>query len=300
MRLGVERDNVFPAYEDAWYYLWRERKLPSNVDPFDSRLADRWSGRGCAGCSSAGLEAPVGYALPVGVDERRAGTVALEPLVPARQPLLPDPRRLADRLPAAARFAALGRPGRPCPGCTPPIRPSRCRRCRRARRSATTIPPGTDRGAARRRVAASIATPAARTTSGSDDASPGRDRSVGCRRRPRRGAGAARAQPFESAGFVVRTAISAEPREGRLYVFMPPTATLEDYLDLVAAVEDTAAAMQMPVILEGYEPPRDPRLQVLRVTPDPGVIEVNVHPASSWAELVDMTTHLYDAARETG
>src|SRR5207249_9024927 len=96
-----------------------------------------------------------------------------------------------------------------------------------------------------------------------------------------------------------RTALCAEPRDGRLYLFMPPAAELEDYLELVAAIEDTAQALQQPVLLEGYDPPKDPRLASLRVTPDPGVIEVNIHPAHSWPELVDQTTHLYQAAHET-
>jgi uncharacterized protein (DUF2126 family) len=77
---------------------------------------------------------------------------------------------------------------------------------------------------------------------------------------------------------------------------MPPTETLDDYLELVSAVEASAAKEDVPVVLEGYPPPRDPRLGHLSVTPDPGVIEVNIHPSASWDELVAKTTHLYDAA----
>ena len=87
-----------------------------------------------------------------------------------------------------------------------------------------------------------------------------------------------------------------EPRNGTLHIFMPPLSRLENYLELVAAVEDSAEAFGTPVVLEGYEPPSDPRLTHFRITPDPGVIEVNIHPAASWEELVDRTTHLYDAA----
>ncbi len=82
-----------------------------------------------------------------------------------------------------------------------------------------------------------------------------------------------------------------------LRVFMPPQHYLEDYIELVAAIEDTAAQLGLSVLIEGYTPPQDSRLHVIRVTPDPGVIEVNTHPARSWDELVKNTTTLYEEAR---
>ncbi|MFM8822774.1 MAG: transglutaminase family protein, partial [Limnohabitans sp.] len=87
--------------------------------------------------------------------------------------------------------------------------------------------------------------------------------------------------------------------QGVLYVFMPPLARLEDYLNLLRAIENTAQRLQMKLVLEGYPAPRDPRLKLLQVTPDPGVIEVNIHPANTWKEVVEHTEFLYQAAFET-
>uniref|UniRef100_UPI00293D7D19 transglutaminase family protein n=1 Tax=Janthinobacterium sp. TaxID=1871054 RepID=UPI00293D7D19 len=98
---------------------------------------------------------------------------------------------------------------------------------------------------------------------------------------------------------VIHTALCVEVRAGRLHIFMPPLKRVEDYLALVTAVEGTAAKLKMKLWIEGYPPPRDPRIKLLSVTPDPGVIEVNIHPAASWNELVYNMSTLYQEARLT-
>ncbi|MFZ3204256.1 MAG: transglutaminase family protein [Pseudomonas sp.] len=98
---------------------------------------------------------------------------------------------------------------------------------------------------------------------------------------------------------VIHTALCVQVREGRLHVFMPPLKRIEDYLALVTAVEHTATKLKLKLRIEGYQPPRDPRIKLLSVTPDPGVIEVNIHPAASWNELVYNMSTLYQEARLT-
>ena len=118
---------------------------------------------------------------------------------------------------------------------------------------------------------------------------PGRKAAV--RRRPK----AKEVEPEK----VPRTALCVEARDGNLFVFLPPLEHVEHAVDVIAVVEEAAAALGRPIAFEGYLPPIDPRLVRLAVTPDPGVLEVNIHPASSWPELVDITAGVHADARAT-
>ncbi|MDE2626666.1 MAG: transglutaminase family protein [Burkholderiales bacterium] len=295
-RLGLDPKHVFPAYEDTWYYLWRERKLPTNVDPFDARLADPLERDRIRKIFTQGLDKVVGHVLPVARNPSPASSMPRWQsgswfLRAERCYLIPGDSAMGYRLPLDSQPWAKETD---LPWVYPPDQTQAYaplppyRRLRYANASHET---GAGAGAG-----ANVGTGA------TPDGLAGRSRAVlSGERSPTFGVPAAARAPqrFESAAFVTRTAMSAEPRHGRLYIFMPPATALEDYLELVCAIEDTALEMKLPVILEGYEPPKDPRLALLRVTPDPGVIEVNIHPAHSWGELVEQATHLYQSAHET-
>lgn len=317
-RLGLDPQYVFPAYEDTWYYLWRERRLPTNVDPFDARLSDPLERERLRKVFSQGLEKVVGHVLPVARHPAPDGRPRWQTgpwfLRSERCYLIPGDSAIGYRLPLDSQpwTAPVDYPWVHPVDQTQTFAPlPPYRRLRHAQGSfepgwgASGGPAAADRaagGPGRDAARAGAAGGAAWGAGGAPGAADGvgLGAAAGPGGTPGDPAATSRVPGrFESAAWITRTAMCAEPRDGRLYVFMPPTAALEDYLEVVAAVEDTALEMQLPVILEGYEPPRDPRLSVLRVTPDPGVIEVNIHPAHSWPELVDQTTHLYQAAHET-
>jgi uncharacterized protein (DUF2126 family) len=303
-RMGVDPANVFAAYEDTHYYLWRERKLPSNVDPLDARLADPFERERLRKVFSQGLRKVVGHGLPIarspGESKRWRSTAWF--LRDKHCYLVPGDSALGYRLPLESQpWAApndLPWIHPPDPNQAFPALQSHKQQEQQQRARLQNAPAPSDDAAQRATRDASVAMTARPVRAAASGDAADAPAKVGEPSAAERRA-AADLRAYESAAFVTRTAISAEPRDGRLYVFMPPTESLEDYLELVGAVEATALEMKLPVILEGYEPPKDPRLTTLRVTPDPGVIEVNIHPAHSWEELVEQTTHLYQAARET-
>lgn len=289
--LAVHDQGVMPVYEDAWYHLWRERRLPVNVDPLESKLDDPLERERLARVFRSGLNEPSGYVMPLGHDGQRFvsgrwfvreehcflhpgdfpigyrlpleslpwhdptqddAPVMLDPSVP-REPL-PQFQQLLHRL--NGPFVALDRAA-----------------------------PITHQG---------------RSHGGSDDGllekkgepeGSQRKGQTGPDDREQRGADELPLGP-------VKTALCTEVRGGVLHVFLPPTYSTEAFLQLLAGVEQTCEITGHKVKLEGYGAPKDPRLTDFKLTPDPGVLEVNVPPTRSWNQLLQQNEQLYTAARE--
>ena len=278
-KLGLDADCVFAAFEDTWHYLWRERTLPVNVDPFNSMLRDPLERERLRRVFDRGLDAVAGHVLPIRRSDAlpRRWQTGRWFLREERCYLVPGDSPIGLRLPLDSLPWATPAD---CPPVTQPD-PAQDFPALAPHREIAALfraPHETDR----KRGAVHDTESRKPHPVSAADSSP--------EKRP-----ALR----ESASWIARTAMCIEARNGVLYIFMPPVGALEDYLELVAAVEAVAAEMRLPVVLEGYEPPRDSRLEQIRITPDPGVLEVNVQPAASWDQLVANTTILYDAARLT-
>ncbi|MDA0260720.1 MAG: transglutaminase family protein, partial [Proteobacteria bacterium] len=284
-RLGVDPAFIHPAFEDAWYYLWREKRLPVNVHPHESKLEDPLERVRIARLLDGELGDPIGYVLPLASSESSEGDVEepgagaagksrRRPTDPSKQP--PGWRSAPWYFRDGTLFLVAGDSpmGLRLPLDTLPwqhkadrqfdypVDPSAPR---------DELPP--------RRVLEHVASPQGKIDPASHVMRP-----------PALG---------ESAKGLVRTALCVEVRKGWVHIFMPPLTRVDDYVALIAVIEDAAQTLALKVVIEGYVPDYDPRLESFSVTPDPGVIEVNIHPAKTWRELVERTTTVYEEARTT-
>ncbi|MGD9853682.1 MAG: DUF2126 domain-containing protein [Planctomycetaceae bacterium] len=284
-RLGVVDPHIVPAYEDVWHTIEQEQKLPVDVEPADFDLEDGEERYRLARILESGVSTPAGYILPLTRawwQAQAKWTSGPWPVRSARLFLIPGDSPVGLRLPLGLLPEAWDVESRPLYTVDPfsgrsPL-PTYQELRHAARRQRSPAPS----------EAAAIATQLRPPASSPDKAIPGDSVKHRFEEQQRVGVNLT----------AVTTALCIEPRNGKLHIFLPPVGTLEDYLDLVASVEETAEALQLPVVIEGYLPPPDYRINHLKVTPDPGVIEVNVQPARDWQELSDITTGVYEDARQ--
>ena len=265
-RLQIDPSCILPGYEDVHYYLWKENRLPANVVLEDNKLKDPLERERLVRVFAQGLASPVGSVMPL--------------------------RRVLDggqRRWQTGKWFMRGNTLFLVPGDSP-----------MGFRLPLESLPWADPD--------SIDLPFEEDPFAPKEALPSQ---MTLRRTyERRGLGSSIEnfrpvpQPIPEVGRdepdLVRTAMCIEPRNGLMHIFFPPVFSAEDWLELVAAVEATAEEFDRKVVLEGYLPPHDDRLQNFSVTPDPGVIEVNIHPSMNFAEHVQRTEQLYEEARICG
>jgi uncharacterized protein (DUF2126 family)/transglutaminase-like putative cysteine protease len=273
---------IIPAFENTAYYLLQERNLPVDVDPRDPKLKDPEARARMVRVFERGLNREVGYVIPIRCQQWQTNAgrwvSGRWPVRGDRLLLLPGDSPVGLRLPLDSLPATISAapffpadPSAPLPPLPNPW---------------TQRAPGVGKKKKQAFVSGHSDSmgglPVNEQYFDSEDSSDESD------------------DAFEMPdGEIVHTAMCIEPRNGHIHIFMPPVERLEDYLDLIAAIEVTASKLSVPIVVEGYPPPTDHRIQCLKVTPDPGVIEVNVQPAGSWQELVENTKVLYDEARLT-
>jgi len=259
--LAVPLENVLPAYEDPAEWIVKEGNLPANVTPENPKLKDPEERARIARVFERGLTTPAGYVLPIQRWQSKAESRWLSEVWALRRGKV---FLVAGDSPVGYRLplGALPHEAESATFFVTPQDPTEPRAPlpkAEALRRPQAIASRTDAPAGQIRVEQSLSELDGR----------------------------------------VRTALSVEPRDGRLCVFLPPVETLEDYLELIAAIEAAAGELSQPVQIEGYAPPNDPRVEVMRVAPDPGVLEVNIHPAASWDACVHTTETVYEEARQS-
>jgi uncharacterized protein (DUF2126 family)/transglutaminase-like putative cysteine protease len=308
-RLQVGSEHVADGYEDILYHLWQEQRLPANVDIEHTDFQNSIDRKRLARVLEQGLDQPVGCILPLRFQWWLAEPRWISSHWRTRAEkifLIPGDSPMGYRLPLKT---LVRQPGESEQADFYPLDPLVTREALphhsdlSIRQQLSTPEPAIigSSEAFRRQQSAQIASMSATmdsevaTDSFSSGNAPSLLNGTG-NGHDSDSTGVNDLPSSDSQSAVIRLALCVEARGGTLHIFLPPVDRLEHYLQLLSAVEQTACELNLPVIIEGYKPPADSRLRHLSVTPDPGVIEVNVQPATSWNELKEITEGLYEDA----
>jgi uncharacterized protein (DUF2126 family) len=278
--LNIPADHMHPAVEDAVFFLWEEAKVPANIDPYQANLDDPLERKKLAELLANGLGNPVGYVIPIewnfwnnrwlsGKWEFKSNRLVLVPgnsamglRLPLKSLVYTSPRRTQKKV-ERSTFEELPSLGKThdevLQRYNRPIAPSEL--------------------------------PREFYEKYTELVDKDKDKTKEDKKKEEREP----ATTFD--GYTVRTALCIEVRDGKIYLFMPPLQYAEHYLDMLASVEAAVEKLGIKVIIEGYQPPHDNRLTKLGLSPDPGVLEVNIHPAKNWNELVTNYDILFEQAR---
>ena len=260
-QLGLSKDNITAGYEDVFYYLWKEGTLPVNVDVLNNKLDDAIERKRLLKIFEKGLDKITGFALPVAWEPVKKCWISSKwQFRRENMFLVPGDSPMGYRLPLDSLIWEKPQKRQKVVEADPFADKEKLLGPVSNRYTQFSQPESHDEHGLQHQKAADA--------------------------------------KLEDSLFV-RTALCIEPRNDHLHIFLPPLTDLNHWLELLQAIETVSEELSQPIVIEGYEAPRDERLKRFSITPDPGVIEVNIHPANDWNELVDHTEILYEEARQS-
>lgn len=283
--LNLPGEHIHDAYEDAFYFLWEESRVPANIDPYKANLEDSLERKKLAELLTKGLGNPAGFVIPMEWNFWNNRWLSCRwPFRHDKLILTPGNSPIGLRLPLKSLpYTSVSKLQRPVERSTFEELPAledyhRVAELRFGGEVSNVLP-------------VEFTHPVPQHDVEDEDQVKG----VNTQFRKKKEKLLEPEPTFEV--YTIKTALCTEVRDGKIYIFMPPLRYIEHYLDLLASIETCAEKLGLKVIIEGYEPPFDSRLTKLSLSPDPGVLEVNIHPATTWKDIVYNYDTLFEQAR---